>query len=370
MELEQYGYAVLSLKQWTTETLVNAYFREAVESFLEFNKISVFTENENEYKPLVLGGFGALANPGSFHAREIQDLRLLTYYAVSEYLFNWLSITNKIPDAEKGKYKLESLFDRMCIRNENQGKVSREAWHRDIYSYKVQHEKWAYKDRLDKEECKKSLPNDIFLGGFVNCNNSEDMYFSCVPGMYGLFQNSESGFDRISETEHAYLNARKQAIKVPPCHVIIFFQGIVHEINPNATVRHPDDVVSCRLFVGHRLTHDNDCLFGKEVLDSWIENGAVPRIPSGQIPPAWSKSHITFFRQRIAKYMENVRCHFNYASDAHRYFPSLKAMHLPVPRYSDCAYACLFPHTLAEISEIFARSECIYLPIPVKMDEE
>ena len=131
----------------------------------------------------VLGGFGALGNPASFHNPFIRKLRIRCWKETIK-LFNKY-IKNYHNDDLRKKYKIETLFDRMMFRQKGQ-KAVEEAWHRDVMS----------KDLI--------LKTDEIYGGWINLDDT-DQYFSCIPGSHlGITQRDiPSGFDTMIKRESA-----------------------------------------------------------------------------------------------------------------------------------------------------------------------
>jgi hypothetical protein len=79
--------------------------------------------------------------------------------------------------------------------------------------------------------------------------------------------------------------------------MIIFFNYIVHKV----FAKTPPVVPSVRLFVGHRMSSSriedstersssNQAIFENH-LDNWIDNQAVPRLPSCEWPKMYSQNH-------------------------------------------------------------------------------
>lgn len=237
----------------------------------------------------VLGGFGALANPSSFHHPTIQRLRTELKQRISIPLFQRY--------AHRPDLNIEVLFDRLCVRFVEFGTVSKESWHRDIYDF--------------KEYGLRPLPQgDELFGGWVNLSE-EDQKFRGLLGSHKdpaakAAQERGGGFALLTDEEISQQNvaARLRAqsrkdygsfdcnhegdVVVPPGHMIVFYQRLVHAIPPSKPPNEPQ----LRLFFGHRLTLDEAPLYP---LQPVIVNNEVPRIPSGQVPPMYSKNHYAFF---------------------------------------------------------------------------
>lgn len=159
-----------------------------------------------------LGGFAALANPASFHAPIIRKLRGACLGAAVRGAFRRAL-------AEDTDIKLEVLFDRLMIRQPWQ-KPAAEAWHRD----------------LTPEPIKK--PGDRIYGGWLNLD-TEPQYFSHVPGTHAVVAQvagrtddvvKPAGHHRCTAEESTEYATKKKRLVVPPGHLIIFSQDIIHEI--------------------------------------------------------------------------------------------------------------------------------------------
>jgi len=235
----------------------------------------------------VLGGFGTLGNPSSFHHPTMQRLRYRVKKNFSHPLFKALS---NDPEAN-----LEMLFDRVCVRCRRFGSVSKESWHRDIYDG-------------PQFKLRALPPGDEIFGGWLNLSD-RDTHFVAILGSHRGIDAKEAqqrggGFAKVPASEHKALDteALKQANKqlemlttnenghvvVPPGHMIVFYQRLLHAVAGGVQPQDPQ----LRVFFGHRVTNEASPLFP---LDEVITNNSVPRIPSGQMPPMYSANHYQFF---------------------------------------------------------------------------
>lgn len=204
----------------------------------------------------VMGGFGALGNPASFHNYFVRWHRLRLYKQV-EKLF------------PKDK-KVQALFDRMMIRPAFEC-PSRESWHRDV--------------------APNTLDGDIVLGGWTNFD-SLPQYFSCVPGTHDPTGNT--GFVSIKNQ-----NFKGQKIKIDPGWAILFHQSIIHEVLPTKLT-----YTSYRIFHGFRITQPGV----KPLFDysDTIANQGIPQLPSGQNPPMYAKLHWVHHVQKLVQWSVNL----------------------------------------------------------------
>jgi hypothetical protein len=105
--LKEQGYVVLINREYTTRQFVEnarAEFLHTLNTFPEFNP--------QHGKDYVMGGFGALGNPASFHnpfARKLQEWTMVTL--IRELFRDFIS---ELPSP--ASWKLEKLTDRMMYR--------------------------------------------------------------------------------------------------------------------------------------------------------------------------------------------------------------------------------------------------------------
>jgi hypothetical protein len=150
-----------------------------------YKELKHFPEyKENNKNPLVVGGFGALGNPSSFHNTTVRTLRI-------RLMFSTIPLLSKYPNLNKRK--LEQLIDRMSIRRVNTS-LSKESWHRDVA------------ENLSKD--------DIIFGGWINLDLHNHQKFSCVKGTQIIDELKIKGFAIIPKTEHQKLNEKKSTIDI------------------------------------------------------------------------------------------------------------------------------------------------------------
>lgn len=250
----------------------------------------------------VLGAFGALGNPSSFHHPQIRQLRNSIY----EHMLPLFA--SQFPSKH-----LQLLIDRFCIRRAKTT-VSGETWHRDI-----------------------SFPNMPHIyGGWVNLD-SVSQYFSCVPGSH-LTYEAGIGFDRVTNTHIGTL------IEIPPYHLIVFNERIVHEVRRFKHVRN-----SYRLFMKYAITEQAIQLF--QDIKTILTDQAVPPISTTQIPPMYSKLHLVNHQQMLFNFTQQIKPYFTTDRGANkvvmRFMPSLfdTLGYTPFPLYS--------PYELQIVSPVY-----------------
>jgi hypothetical protein len=273
-------------------------FNTTLEHFPEYNRSSedYRLNSVGDTLVYVLGGFAALGNPSSFHNPLVRELRVKCWKQVIK-LFNKM-IKRYYDKNLKDNYKIEVLFDRMMYRMAGQKAVA-EAWHRDVMPPEL----------IDQR--------DEVFGGWINLDNT-NQYFSCIPGSHlGITQRDiPSGFDAMKKREIAIMMKKKDVkeavkkmtkahkdkyleklikpimndvgkmrhrFKVPPGHMIIFPQYIMHEVVACA-VKHN----MYRLFLGWRMTVQDEPLRDN---DMYMREQAVVPLPGGMTPPMYAASH-------------------------------------------------------------------------------
>ena len=257
----------------------------------------------------VLGGFGALGNPSSFHHPEIRALRKELKSRVRPFFRSYAQ-----------GVRLEMLMDRLCVRHRDFGTVSVESWHRDVY-----------------DGPKPLQESDEVFGGWVNLSeNTQELVV--LLGTHNDPRDVTTGFAtqendgcltarlRAQKSDTIKLN-KKGHVEVPPGHAVIFVQHILHAVLGG---KQPT-TEELRLFCGYRLTRDTEPLMEHDTI-----NMSVPRIPSGQLPPMYSQNHYMFFNkyQKFREWGEktfNPHCLFERVTkDGQKYYtPGGKTRTLP-----------------------------------------
>lgn len=222
---------------------------------------SNFPEFRGGVKKFVMGGFGALGNPASFHNPVVREHREWAMAILVDKVFRGL--VSKLPG---GGWKLEQLIGRLTIRAPGES-PSRESWHRD--------------------EAKVSTdPSDQIYGGWINLD-PHPQYFSCVVGSHTAGTAANSGFVKVSEEEAAVIkqNNLSTKVEIPPGAILIFNENIIiHEVYPKK-LGYP----LVRLHLAWRLTRGASCM--RPGLQSLLDSQAIIPIKSGQIPPMHAKLH-------------------------------------------------------------------------------
>jgi hypothetical protein len=303
-DLVHLGVAVVNSFDTVSSRYWNSQLFKAMDRFPEYKERGTEVQR-------VLGGFGALGNPSSFHDEDVRLFRRMrkknifrpVMAAYVKLLFKGVPHKN---------INIEALFDRLCVRCEAFNRPVAESWHRDIYG--------AEKYKL--RQLPHSLPGDkqdLLFGGWTNLDH-RDQKFVCLFSTHNEDIKGQKGFAEFSKQEIVTYKFNERLLKqaqraygltihtdekgyviIPPGHTIIFQQQLIHSV-----VSGPQpDTPALRVFHGLRLTTETAPLFD---VSSAIENGGVPRIPSGQIPPMFSANHYQFFasHERYQKWAERV----------------------------------------------------------------
>jgi len=256
-ELKNYGIVVIDLNLIKKES----DFLRKTDWFSEIKKFQLRDfKTDNPQHGFVLGAFGALGNPSSFHNLVMYQLRYILFKKLSR-VFGYMD----------NKRYLESLFDRVAIRREGTS-ISGESFHRDT--------------------CSVQKDSDHIYGGWINLDDSGSQYFSCVPGTHTCA--GRGGFEKISGD---YPN--KVKIEIKPKQVIIFNQNIIHEINKQKFTRN-----SVRLYLGWRHTNESEPLFNSKTnpqfnITQILQRQLVPPLPSGDLAVMYSKNHPGLWKSRM-----------------------------------------------------------------------
>ena len=286
-------------------------------------QLQTFLTEQKEFKIstidtlFVMGGFGALGNPSSFHHPEIRKLRLA--------LFNY---TKSVFAEHFRDHYIECLPDRFCIRNPGTS-LSAESWHRDI-------------SNVHKNE-RRGLIDDVICGGWVNLDTNHTQYFSCVPNTH-TEHTEDRGFAKINKEEAEQYKARRQRIAVPPNHMLIFNEKTIHEVCPTK-----QKSKSYRLFMKYRLTKSPDSLFpnNRQIAQ---DQGVFP-LSLVQTPPMYGKLHAANWKTRLEEFSQNIHPEFldtkSLYTRVQRFMPSLKETMLQLfPPYTEEELDILTPTLL------------------------
>ena len=366
------GVTTMPILSEKERKLFRGAFIKARENFPEY----IHTP-EADSLPFVLGGFGAYGNPSSFHNGYIRTLRL--YTAKPMILFFSQVIQQLETKNNLQQWFLEQLFDRMCCRKTGSS-TSAESVHRDLNPQTAVPTEETIKTTKKKNGKTVEVDTKIFVpresdycfGGWINLDET-DQRFSCVLGSHTdqivmTKGNTESGFATNERLERPIT-----VIRVPPGHIVVFFQRIQHIVTPSQQKQDSFRQFRCwRLF--QSLEHNPEPLNGSKHFEETIRDFGVPRLPSRQIPPMYSSNHTSVFlfknnssdpivwsdKKIISKILETKVCKSGKNkgvtySIVPRFLESLRVYNLQdsYPEYTEQEKNLLKPSNRWEIPKVF-----------------
>lgn len=296
-ELAINGVTVIPILYYEERKKYRRMFYEVLKNFPEYiSNVEIYVQ----------GAFGALGNPASFHNPCVRMLRKRVM----------LDAVKLFSAYDSNKF-LQQLPDRMSIRRVGTT-IGKEKFHRDITDRKLLHK------------------DDIIFGGWLNLDLWESQYFSCVLGTHNDKLDHKKGFVTLPAKEY---EDKKTLIEIPPGHLIIFPQHIVHEVLSRKIKKE-----SIRLYMGWRLTSSPaESLFDYSKIAK--EQGCFP-LPSGQKPPMYSPNHVSFYKDKLIEWSGDTfqsECIVNNIVD--RYMKSLKQYNFTMYEpYSEDELSLLVPN--------------------------
>jgi len=219
-------------------------------------------EFKDPSKPLVLGGFGALGTPSSFHAPPIRKLNKMMYDVLMPMFMN----------LHPCDY-VTSMFNRFCIRYPGTS-LSGESAHRD-------------EDPLD----------GFFYGGWLN-TGSEVQRYTCMLGSHNYIA-TEAQFKKLTEKELEEYKANRTTVLIQPGELIIF-KSLKHEIHP-----HKCKAISTKIWHSYFISHSRSNLLYDPI--KIAKQLSVPRLPSNQRSPMYAKLHFVNWKERLREFSANIR---------------------------------------------------------------
>jgi hypothetical protein len=265
--LDEWGYIVIpifsSAEQKNAE---NAAFKQTLETMPEYRepRPELF-QGEIHY---VKGGFGALGNPSSFHNPFVREKRRWAMRTMVPIFKALQTLRENTPR------KIEQIVDRMRVLRPK-ATISAETWHRDTTPAKFTH------------------PGDLIYGGWINFDKAESL-----PQLLSAFPKShrqlplpsmaaKQGFAKANKDEIVELNQLKESIlaktgekgwfiEVPPGHMLVFRQEMVHEVVRSKGNR---EEPSYRLFTAWRVTNSNEKFLSNQFS---LDRLDVPLLKSSQ----------------------------------------------------------------------------------------
>lgn len=242
-------------------------------SIIDSFDLNTFLSEQREFvssdpnQLFVLGGFGALGNPSSFHHPLRREFMRKIYDFVApaisfHYKFEWIFYSAGKDDKIPYSY-LSMVPDRFAIRRNDQ-EVTPEAWHKDR--------------SMNLNQSKDSF----LLGGWVNLDKNKDQFFSCIPGEFPLFRETHSfyasqinvdvgGFKKEVPSEATL--QRKVRVRIPPYHMILFNELITHEVAKGEKKRAFDESqTSYRYFVKWYISKKDTPYWSAQRFSNFLED--------------------------------------------------------------------------------------------------
>ena len=261
------GYMLVKVLDTSNLQSYQTDFLNTIESFPEYKRNPTNKSIGENGFPIVytLGGFSAFGNPASFHNNFVRNLRIRCRNAVVPIFKRILESRFDYGSPNTHEFKFEMLIDRMMYRYKSVS-PSAESWHRDVMP------------------ANRILDDDELYGGWINLDK-EPQFFSCILGSHLNIKQKEvlQGFDAAPLEYKKILSNKKSLVEIPPGHMIVFPQYIMHEVLGKKADRN-----MMRLFTGWRLTRGSSSLYNKKEFDDF----AVISLPGGMKPPMYSKQHM------------------------------------------------------------------------------
>lgn len=213
----------------------------------------------------VCGGFGACGNPSNFHMTMTRFMRYDCYTRLKNFFYTYMH--RYVKKNMQDSWNFHIIHDRLMIRAIGD-KATPEAWHRDTASS-------PYISN-DKDS------GDHIFGGWINLSDDSEQTFSCLKGTHKPGWNPNQGFKMQKPTSDEM--AKKVSISIPPGHILIFYENIIHEVVSKLSKK-----VVVRLFTGWRFCKSDEPLVGKKEMNRVIDEQDICLLKSGQIPRMWPK---------------------------------------------------------------------------------
>lgn len=238
-------------------------------------------------RKLVMGGFAALGNPSSFHNPFVRRWRMIVHSHTKDFMRRVVLHPDfPMSPRDKNTLRFAQEIDRLMVRPAG-AQPSAESWHKDSSPL--------------------APKQDLIFGGWLNLDEAHQG-FSCVLPTDGkaLVKDKDKdedddlrgrvGFEPIADkTFNKELSKQSTLIKVPPGHLLVFLDEIIHEV-----LSKKYDHVTQRLFMGWRLTHAKTPLC-KDLAKKLDTMAAIP-LKSNQEPPMYAALHWTNHSNALEKF--------------------------------------------------------------------
>jgi hypothetical protein len=214
----------------------------------------------------VLGSFSALGNASSFHNPFVRRLREAAMARVAPVAAAIAGSMRNPAD-----WVFEQVMDRVLYRAPNIT-PGRETWHMDL-----------------PKDPRGLSPKDqkLVFGGWYSVGGEQA--FSCWPRSHLHTKvGAVKGFSKLLDYQKPFAEANKRRIDVPPGHILLFDESIVHEVLGGGGRK---DEATRRLFLGWTIRQGAP---GMPSLlpntDEVIRTQGIASLKSGQVPYFYSDS--------------------------------------------------------------------------------
>jgi len=265
LQLSTEGYTVVPLILNKEISTLYGMILQDMRLMPEFTKVA-----RDDYR-FVAGAFGALGNPSSFHLTSVRNLR--------EQAWNrWVPSLFGDDPSLQGKH-IQMLFDRVSLRHRGDT-IGSEAYHRDI--------------------CPERKLGTVY-GGWINLGDTNDS-FICVPRTQKDPYASTGFVGKFTAEQTREFKLRERTIPVPPGHMIIFHQRIVHRI---ANQRVKGHLPRLRVYMGFAIGRP---IFVDQYREAMSKYGAPP-LPSGQVPPLYPRLYLVNHQTKLVDFSRGRFAH-------------------------------------------------------------
>jgi len=308
------GVVLVKLAEKEVAAVREAYavYRSAIPEMLEG---TITDEMGHDY---TAGGFGAFNLPSAYHnkaACECDHMMIGTIEPILTVLAN-----------DRGYSYIEALPDRLVYRTKKQ---PAESWHTDNSSGA-------------------RTEDEIYLGSFVNLNETKTQSFVCVPKTH-KFEARLVGGDYSATKDKEKLDEYKRTkveFSVPAGYALLWFENIVHRVgggrhdlkNNNRTPVVP----VIRKFLGFRVSNDSRQWYPDNVRRMQDQDALVPK--GGKVQPMFPKMYLSNHPDKLTEYARHFPSKFQkshtYKSGAKKAGETITTPleHLPSLREQGCMY--------------------------------
>lgn len=272
-----------------------------------------------EHTRFVMGGVGYVPFASLWYSEVVRYITQAVYHAVLE----------QNPFEIKEDEYLCMLPDRPLMRFPGQAVIEKGKWHQDDAANSID-------------------GTDLIYGGWANINSDVTQYFKAIPGthnpnhqIFNALEQKNGGkrgySDFKSKTDQKYLSEYwkkevKTLIEIPPGHVLIFQENLIHTVFPNP----PIDKPLLRLHTSFNVTSSEVPLHDRPTqakhrknrkISALFEDQEMVPVRSGQHTPLYSPfnlfpNSVHLVDELSAHYIEC--CKKN--GRVKRFLPSMKEM--------------------------------------------